>query len=677
MKHNIYKQFISIILQVCLVGVSVPANAGGNFFLAVPGDTELDFSFVEDDLGNIDENGWQEISNPIEADLVRLACQYYKMGNKRKAAKYFGFAANACYDTGDNEKVVRYGKIVLTLDLKLESKDEYIIKDLSMIANAYFNLQQHAQGLKYILPAIEINRRLLNELLEVEKYVEVGFENILERGRHLTMDLILAARTYLRMGEFPKAIECVLESITIKTELLQKAENEETTEAALTLREHLLEDYVFIADIFSQQDASSRALEYIAKAETLSRELFDLAPYRQKPRTALRYKGLRVKVLSMMAVVYFHENDFDSAFKYIQRAIKLREQLLETAGQGQHLEIKGHLEKDLFLAARICYHREKYIEAKEYILQAIELNRRLRRLTRESGRGNQYLERVALNFGLYGNICFKLGRYNQSAEYLYRAYRFNLVLGNDDDSAKNLGLAANSWSEAGEYVKAALCGEKAVILDENRGDEKAQIKSLLFISINWESAAFKLDLSDELKRRYLQRTYRCFEKYAELCEQREEFVEAVYGMSRAAALCLLLGEYKKTAKLRIKAAELNQKAGNFAWAVKHFIVAASIFRSVKDAEKDVKEAIKTCEQKANDLLENAYQIMLETDDSISGKNRFLLHLNTRYGGILDRATLEYIRLIFTDAGQNKEGETEWSPPGLQGRDSAEAIKISH
>lgn len=661
-----FKQVFPIIALFILACYAIPFSYARHNSLAVPGESQI--TAEDDPLSSLlkalkaEHALYVEItqeSMPDEStqsrsarDFAHTAWVNYKLGFLRMATKYFYKAADAYYAIGNNKETIRFGKILLTLDLKLDKRDDFIFMDLSLIANAYFNLHQYEESLKYILPPIEGNRELLSALLDQnKKYGGVAFY-IVERGRHLTMDLSMAARSHRHLEQYQEAEELVMENIRINRELLSMAENMQEDDTALTLKEHLFGDYIFASEIFSLQRNFSRFHEYHEKSDLLYQELVDRTVDTQEHEKVRHYMTRHALMLSLRAKAHFLEDDFVQAHTFILQAIELRKSMQEGKENDIIIEIRKHLEKDLFLAAQICYHMKKYAEAKEYILQTIEMIEEFKLLFSNNEHVcRYYTKQLAISFALLGNIHFMLREIDQSAVCLREAFDLNIELGEPDAAAKNMGLLGKNLASEGLFVMAALTTTDASELDYTRGDTLSHTKSSSLTALNWSIAASQPDISDELKKSYHLKAAEYFEKYAALCEQTGEIGAAAYGMFKASKEYLDAGKDETAATLIIKAAHLNQRAHNWEWEIKCYILGVRILDTVADANENDKTM---CVRRAKELLEAGYQQMLESNDLVVDYKSYIMYLKTRYPDIFDESTISIIPQILSGTGIAKD-----------------------
>ncbi|MCW3071918.1 MAG: hypothetical protein JWO44_1808 [Bacteroidetes bacterium] len=304
---------------------------------------------------------WQHGDYMSARDNFQKALTIFSgMGDKGGAAKCYGNIGLICRATGDLPLALSYQ--FRSLRLREEMKDEDgMAKNYSAIGNIYDSQNNYTLTVFYHNKALQLWDKLGNRTGVAGSYINIGNAYWDKKNDSMALDQYnKALAIYTSLNDEMGASTCNMNIGMIYDVRKDHEKSLEYTYKALEVKQKLRDKsgistcYINIANSLLQQGKRAEGMEYLGKALELCKE-------------SNRKEGLKV-IYGTMSKVYSEQNDYRSAYNYLQLYGDMKDSLFKEGSAKEMAEMQTKYESEK---------KQKEIEllTKDSQIQALELNK--------------------------------------------------------------------------------------------------------------------------------------------------------------------------------------------------------------------------------------------------------------------------------------------------------------
>ena len=260
-------------------------------------------------------------------------------------------------------------------------REKLLEKENSSIAISYNNIghvlccmEDYKGGLEYLFKALEIFKKIRDQLSIASSYDDIGF-------------------IYLQKRDFEKALEFSFMSLEIKEKIQENIQGKENLSIAIS--------YNIMGSAYSKKGDYDKALQYKFKALEIREKVLG----NENSLTANSYSNI--------GGVYGDKRDYDKELEYLFKALEIRENVLEK----ENPEIVTLYDN----IGTAYYKKGDYGKALEFCFKALEI--RVKLLKERIGISS-YIKlnlETAISYDSIGCIYREKGEYEKAFEYLFKA----------------------------------------------------------------------------------------------------------------------------------------------------------------------------------------------------------------------------------------------------------------
>ena len=268
-------------------------------------------------------------------------------------------------------------------------------------------------------------------------------------------------------------------------------------------RVNAFKDYIWDGYLFSQPDSAlvlaetliefSRSKDYkLGSALALRIQGISYAVKSDYPK-ALDYLQRSLKILEDMGdkrgiagslgnigIIYDNQGNYSKALEYYQRSLKIKEEIGNKQGIGKTLNNIGI----------IYYNQSDYSKALEYYQRSLKIKEEIG----DKKRG------IASSLGNIGTIYDNQGDYPKALDYFQRSLKILEDIGDKQGVSGILNNIGSIYSDQGDYIKALDYFQKSLKIFEEIGDKKGVAFSLNMAGITYKYQGDYVKAQDYLQR---------------------------------------------------------------------------------------------------------------------------------------------------------------------------------